>query len=146
MPASPPRHDDPAAPRPAPVGTVPSPCTGVCRIDARHGLCAGCLRSLDEIAAWPTLDDPARLALRRRLRARRAQGVAALEAAPNASTSNNSGASDSAANVTASSGSAANVTAADGSAANVTAANGSAANASAANGGAAGDGAAPDTP
>jgi len=29
-----------------------SPCTGVCQIDAETGLCAGCLRSLAEIAAW----------------------------------------------------------------------------------------------
>ena len=81
MPAHPPRRDDPASPPPrAAAGAVPSPCSGVCRIDERHGLCAGCLRSLDEIAAWPTLDDRARLALWRTLRARRAQGVAALEA------------------------------------------------------------------
>lgn len=89
MPASPPRRDDPAAAPPsAAVGTVPSPCSGVCRIDERLGLCAGCLRSLDEIAAWPTLDDRARLALWRQLRARRAQGVAALEAAAGAGAAN----------------------------------------------------------
>jgi uncharacterized protein len=29
----------------------PSPCTNVCRLDAR-GLCIGCLRSGDEIARW----------------------------------------------------------------------------------------------
>jgi len=33
----------------------------VCRMDAASGLCEGCLRTLDEIAAWSTLDDPARL-------------------------------------------------------------------------------------
>ena len=44
----------------APVDAVavPSPCTNVCRIDERTGLCAGCLRTLDEIAAWSTLGDP----------------------------------------------------------------------------------------
>jgi predicted Fe-S protein YdhL (DUF1289 family) len=31
---------------------VPSPCTRVCRIDERTGLCAGCRRTLDEIAGW----------------------------------------------------------------------------------------------
>lgn len=51
---------------------VASPCTGVCRIDPQHGLCAGCLRSLDEITAWPDLDAAGRLAVRRQLRARRA--------------------------------------------------------------------------
>ena len=30
----------------------PSPCTGVCRIDASAGWCSGCRRTLDEIAAW----------------------------------------------------------------------------------------------
>jgi predicted Fe-S protein YdhL (DUF1289 family) len=32
----------------------------VCRIDAATGLCVGCSRTLDEIAAWGTLDDDAR--------------------------------------------------------------------------------------
>jgi predicted Fe-S protein YdhL (DUF1289 family) len=36
---------------------VPSPCINVCRIDAVSGLCAGCRRTLDEIAAWSRLDD-----------------------------------------------------------------------------------------
>lgn len=36
---------------------VPSPCVSVCRMDAATGLCEGCLRTLDEIAAWSTLDD-----------------------------------------------------------------------------------------
>lgn len=36
---------------------VPSPCTNVCRIDARTGWCEGCARTIDEIAAWSTLSD-----------------------------------------------------------------------------------------
>jgi predicted Fe-S protein YdhL (DUF1289 family) len=40
-----------------PPGPVPSPCTNVCRMDARSGLCEGCLRSLDEIAAWGRMSD-----------------------------------------------------------------------------------------
>ena len=36
---------------------VPSPCISVCRMDERTGWCAGCLRTLDEIAAWSLLDD-----------------------------------------------------------------------------------------
>jgi uncharacterized protein len=39
---------------------VPSPCISVCRIDEATGLCVGCLRTLDEIAAWSMLDDDAR--------------------------------------------------------------------------------------
>ncbi|MFT4266116.1 MAG: DUF1289 domain-containing protein [Xenophilus sp.] len=42
---------------------VPSPCIGVCRMDAASGLCEGCRRTLDEITRWRTLDDAARLAL-----------------------------------------------------------------------------------
>lgn len=34
---------------------VPSPCVSVCRMDAAGGYCEGCLRSLDEIAAWSGL-------------------------------------------------------------------------------------------
>ena len=36
---------------------VPSPCINVCRIDEATGWCEGCGRTLDEIAAWATLDD-----------------------------------------------------------------------------------------
>ena len=36
---------------------VPSPCISVCRMDARSGWCDGCLRTLDEIAAWSVMDD-----------------------------------------------------------------------------------------
>jgi predicted Fe-S protein YdhL (DUF1289 family) len=38
-------------------GPVPSPCVGVCRMDAASGLCQGCLRTLDEITAWSRLAD-----------------------------------------------------------------------------------------
>ena len=36
---------------------VPSPCNSVCRIDAHTGWCEGCFRTLDEIAAWGSLED-----------------------------------------------------------------------------------------
>jgi predicted Fe-S protein YdhL (DUF1289 family) len=36
---------------------VPSPCVSVCRMDAASGLCEGCLRTIEEIAAWGMLDD-----------------------------------------------------------------------------------------
>ena len=35
-----------------------TPCVNVCVIDAADGLCAGCGRSLDEIARWATMTDP----------------------------------------------------------------------------------------
>ena len=52
---------------------VTSPCIGVCRIDEATGLCVGCLRTLDEIAAWSTLDDASRRAVLDAIR-RRARG------------------------------------------------------------------------
>lgn len=51
---------------------VESPCTKVCRIDPQTGWCQGCLRRLDEIAAWGRSDDAARRALAARLDERRA--------------------------------------------------------------------------
>lgn len=42
---------------------VPSPCIGTCRMDQRSGLCEGCLRTLDEIAAWGQASDPHKLAI-----------------------------------------------------------------------------------
>ena len=36
---------------------VPSPCIDVCRMDARSGLCDGCLRTIDEITVWSRLAD-----------------------------------------------------------------------------------------
>ena len=45
---------------PSPGASVASPCISVCRIDPVTGLCVGCARTLEEIAAWSTLDDAAR--------------------------------------------------------------------------------------
>ena len=36
---------------------VPSPCLSVCRMDPHSELCAGCFRTLDEIAAWSRMGD-----------------------------------------------------------------------------------------
>ena len=35
---------------------VPSPCISVCEMLPAAGVCAGCFRTLDEIAAWGSLD------------------------------------------------------------------------------------------
>jgi predicted Fe-S protein YdhL (DUF1289 family) len=48
---------------PSPVTAVPTPCVRLCVIDAASGLCRGCLRTLEEIAAWSSLTDPGRLAV-----------------------------------------------------------------------------------
>jgi predicted Fe-S protein YdhL (DUF1289 family) len=50
---------------------VASPCINVCRMDATSGLCEGCLRTLDEIAAWGTMDDDDKRAVWQRLEQRR---------------------------------------------------------------------------
>jgi predicted Fe-S protein YdhL (DUF1289 family) len=50
---------------------VPSPCINVCRIDPETGCCAGCRRSLDEIAAWSRIDDAGKRAIWARLAQRR---------------------------------------------------------------------------
>jgi predicted Fe-S protein YdhL (DUF1289 family) len=62
---------------------VASPCIDVCAIDPRTGWCEGCLRTIDEIAAWGALDDSLKrevlqlVAARRLGRDRsRAEGVA----------------------------------------------------------------------
>lgn len=41
---------------------VLSPCVGVCMLDD-DGLCRGCRRTADEIAAWPQMSDDERLRL-----------------------------------------------------------------------------------
>lgn len=40
---------------------VASPCRNICVV--KRGLCTGCGRTLDEIAAWPTAADPERRAI-----------------------------------------------------------------------------------
>jgi|SRR5450432_3307594 len=52
---------------------VSSPCTSVCTIDPVYDLCAGCYRTLDEIAGWIELGDDAKRALIAALPARRAR-------------------------------------------------------------------------
>lgn len=52
--------------------TVPSPCVDVCRMNAATGLCDGCLRTIDEIAAWGSLPDAAKRAVWKQLHLRRA--------------------------------------------------------------------------
>jgi predicted Fe-S protein YdhL (DUF1289 family) len=52
-------------------GEVASPCTGVCQLDASGRVCRGCGRTLEEIAAWPALATPGRLAVLRRCRTER---------------------------------------------------------------------------
>jgi predicted Fe-S protein YdhL (DUF1289 family) len=52
---------------------IESPCIKVCVIEPASGICTGCLRSLDEIAAWSGLSDDARRRIMADLPRRRKQ-------------------------------------------------------------------------
>ena len=61
----------------------------MCTIDPATGWCTGCLRTIDEIAAWGSLDDRAKRAVWKLLPERRAErdrrtvaDAAASDAAP----------------------------------------------------------------
>jgi len=56
------------------AAAVPSPCISVCRIDPATGWCAGCLRTIDEIAQWSALGDEAKRAVWLTLAQRRRGG------------------------------------------------------------------------
>lgn len=60
---------------------VPSPCQSVCIMHPDTGWCEGCMRTIDEIAAWSRLDNPAKRAVWALLPERLCQRIA-LEAAP----------------------------------------------------------------
>lgn len=51
---------------------VASPCINVCTIDPGTGWCAGCARTIDEIALWSALDDADKRAVLEELPGRRA--------------------------------------------------------------------------
>ena len=59
---------------------VASPCTSVCTIDAETGLCAGCYRTLDEIAGWIDLSAEHKRTLLATLLIRRVRFHAAMSA------------------------------------------------------------------
>jgi predicted Fe-S protein YdhL (DUF1289 family) len=52
---------------------VASPCINICRMDPATGWCEGCLRSIDEIAAWSSLPDDLKRQIWRRIEQRRIQ-------------------------------------------------------------------------
>ncbi|MGH8530080.1 MAG: DUF1289 domain-containing protein [Nevskiales bacterium] len=56
---------------------IPSPCTGVCRLDAAE-VCVGCGRTLAEIAAWSESDTAQKLDIRARAAQRVAQSASLL--------------------------------------------------------------------
>ena len=72
---------------PSPRDAIRSPCISVCRIEPGSGLCEGCLRTLDEIAAWGSMGEARReqvwhaLAQRKAARGEVADGPARAVAA-----------------------------------------------------------------
>ncbi|MCX7159161.1 MAG: DUF1289 domain-containing protein [Proteobacteria bacterium] len=52
---------------------IKSPCVEVCRMDPAKAVCAGCFRTLDEIARWRDMDDPEREAVLTAIALRRAR-------------------------------------------------------------------------
>jgi predicted Fe-S protein YdhL (DUF1289 family) len=50
---------------------IASPCTKVCEMDAERLYCAGCARTLDEIARWGEMSDAERSRVLAELAARR---------------------------------------------------------------------------
>jgi hypothetical protein len=53
-------------------GVVLSPCVNVCKMNAVTGLCAGCHRTIREIADWLIYSDDEKRAVLARLPARKA--------------------------------------------------------------------------
>lgn len=60
-------------PSPAPRRPVASPCIMVCTVDGASGLCLGCLRTLQEIAAWSRMTEAARAEVMGDLESRKAR-------------------------------------------------------------------------
>ena len=46
------------------------PCIGVCSIDPKSNLCLGCLRSPNEIAIWPQIDNKKALEIMKEIKNR----------------------------------------------------------------------------
>jgi predicted Fe-S protein YdhL (DUF1289 family) len=55
------------------VNPVASPCINVCKMNARNGLCTGCLRTIDEIAAWSKASNDERRCILATVERRRAE-------------------------------------------------------------------------
>jgi predicted Fe-S protein YdhL (DUF1289 family) len=62
-------------------GVVASPCISVCRMNAATGWCEGCLRTIEEIAAWSRMGDEDKRRVWALLPARRERAEAAAASA-----------------------------------------------------------------
>ena len=47
-----------------------SPCIGVCKLDIDSNICVGCLRTAEEIANWPQLDNEKAMQIMRQIKDR----------------------------------------------------------------------------
>ena len=56
---------------------LPSPCLSICRMDPTSGFCEGCLRTIEEIAAWSRMDDAGKRSVWRAIELRAAAGFVA---------------------------------------------------------------------
>ncbi|MGE0797365.1 MAG: DUF1289 domain-containing protein [Lautropia sp.] len=72
---------EPTRPPAQAPGNLRSPCVSICRIEVATGYCAGCCRTIDEIADWAIYDDDEKRAVWLALRGRRAAVDAAIAAA-----------------------------------------------------------------
>lgn len=50
---------------------IPSPCVGICTMDAETNLCSGCFRTLEEIGAWGSASNQQRYEIVQDLKQRR---------------------------------------------------------------------------
>ena len=57
---------------------IQSPCIKVCAMDEASGLCAGCGRTLDEIARWAGMSEEERAQVMEQLEARKARFCAPI--------------------------------------------------------------------
>jgi predicted Fe-S protein YdhL (DUF1289 family) len=58
--------DPPVRNRISDIAPVPSPCIGVCVLDAQQ-ICIGCHRTIDEIIRWTSMSEEERRAIVRRV-------------------------------------------------------------------------------
>lgn len=56
---------------PGPPAPIKTPCIKVCVVDGESGLCLGCYRRLNEVAAWARLSEAEREAIMAELPERR---------------------------------------------------------------------------
>jgi len=70
---------------------IETPCIKVCVMDAESGLCAGCGRTLDEIARWSVMSEVERRAILAQLPQRRTLGETRAQTALDDSDRSHSG-------------------------------------------------------